>query len=508
MTDLAQHTDHLAAYLAQLAPIDTCEHLGLQAVRLRRQAADSGGARVIVASEAHEPVMAPLAVALASGAARITEVGSGRVDRLRIHNLGDRLLFGMSGELIMGGRQDRVLNSSVLIAPGQSSNVSVSCVEQHRWDPAGACRGFRGVSDSANSSVRRSLRQSVVTSLHHTGADRSDQHKVWQKVTQTLQCTGVHQAGGTGTLAGGLERQRGRYDVYVEACRPLANQVGLALFAPGSPGAGLHGFSSIDCFMAPELLVHYATRLVRGAAVDAVDQALPRARVGADGRERPVSPFVKPYQVVRQLLGRMSQLKPLVSRPAAGDAPGAREHSYLFDGYVASVLTLMGRPVHLAITPADDASELESESESEGGGFGNVGNRRLYYTQMSDVTSFPGPSPTSNAGQRRPDAHGPIAAVFRIQFPGAEPRHFTFVCGTYVFGRTDDCQLRVTDEAVSRRHAKLEVREDRVTIRDLGSTNGTHVNGEPVLYARLEPGDTVLLGRHTQITVVNTLGGG
>ena len=48
--------------------------------------------------------------------------------------------------------------------------------------------------------------------------------------------------------------------------------------------------------------------------------------------------------------------------------------------------------------------------------------------------------------------------------------------------------LQLTDPTVSRRHCEISVREERYFIRDLGSTNGTGVNGTPVVEAILAPG--------------------
>jgi transcriptional regulator with AAA-type ATPase domain/polyferredoxin len=55
-----------------------------------------------------------------------------------------------------------------------------------------------------------------------------------------------------------------------------------------------------------------------------------------------------------------------------------------------------------------------------------------------------------------------------------------FRTGEYVLGSSPDCDLRIADPTVSRRHARLHADEDGVTIEDLGSTNGTSVNGEKI----------------------------
>jgi len=63
-------------------------------------------------------------------------------------------------------------------------------------------------------------------------------------------------------------------------------------------------------------------------------------------------------------------------------------------------------------------------------------------------------------------------------------------------GRVPGSDLRLTDGSVSRRHAELRYEADGWTLHDLGSTNGTHVNGLRVAGAiRVHPGDQVRFGR-------------
>jgi hypothetical protein len=61
-------------------------------------------------------------------------------------------------------------------------------------------------------------------------------------------------------------------------------------------------------------------------------------------------------------------------------------------------------------------------------------------------------------------------------------------------GRSSSCELVLTDDAVSRRHAEIALRGGLCAIRDLGSCNGTYVNGRPVTRARLRRGDELQLG--------------
>ncbi len=64
-----------------------------------------------------------------------------------------------------------------------------------------------------------------------------------------------------------------------------------------------------------------------------------------------------------------------------------------------------------------------------------------------------------------------------------------------VIGRSAECALRLPGAQASRRHAVVCWREEAVVLRDLGSTNGTRVNGEQIAAERtLEPGDRIEIG--------------
>lgn len=68
-----------------------------------------------------------------------------------------------------------------------------------------------------------------------------------------------------------------------------------------------------------------------------------------------------------------------------------------------------------------------------------------------------------------------------------------------VIGRGSECELRLEDTGVSRRHAEIRVDGECVTVTDLGSTNGTAVNGKPVDSAVLAEGDRLTLGTTTMV---------
>ena len=70
--------------------------------------------------------------------------------------------------------------------------------------------------------------------------------------------------------------------------------------------------------------------------------------------------------------------------------------------------------------------------------------------------------------------------------------------GVTSVGRHDDCWIRIKSSQVSRRHCEIFESGGKLTIRDLGSSNGTYVNGKRVLGQQpLTPGDELTLGAVT-----------
>ena len=95
------------------------------------------------------------------------------------------------------------------------------------------------------------------------------------------------------------------------------------------------------------------------------------------------------------------------------------------------------------------------------------------------------------------------AALGTVRLAGSEPLEPPAVLlaldwdggkSDLVLGRSRGCDVVLSSEAVSRRHAQLFFRDGNWVIRDLGSTNGTRVNGVRVGRCRLRPGDRVALG--------------
>ena len=75
-----------------------------------------------------------------------------------------------------------------------------------------------------------------------------------------------------------------------------------------------------------------------------------------------------------------------------------------------------------------------------------------------------------------------------------EQRRFTLSAPTTTIGRREDCNLRIPLGDVSRQHCSISQEGGRLLLQDLGSSNGTYVNGRRVREAELKPGDQIRIG--------------
>jgi hypothetical protein len=82
---------------------------------------------------------------------------------------------------------------------------------------------------------------------------------------------------------------------------------------------------------------------------------------------------------------------------------------------------------------------------------------------------------------------------------GPMQRSYDISTPVTLLGRGTDCDLRLVDPGVSRHHAEIRIEGPEIVLVDLGSTNGTFVNGQPIRRVTLADGARISLGRTTLV---------
>jgi hypothetical protein len=216
---------------------------------------------------AGEPDYLLLDEAVQRGLARVTEVSAmGSVPELKLVNDANQPVLLLDGEELVGAKQNRILNVTVLAGAHSTVVIPVSCVEAGRWHHLSA---EFAPSDRAHFATGRAAKAaSVSESLRRDRSRRSDQAAVWEDIALKTERMGAESP--TAAAAAMYEQHRPRLEDFVAAFQPVEGQVGALFAVNGSPWG-------IDVFDSPATLGKTSPKLVRSYALDAIDVATDKA---------------------------------------------------------------------------------------------------------------------------------------------------------------------------------------------------------------------------------------
>jgi hypothetical protein len=203
-----------------------------------------------------------LGEAIDKGDARIKEVSEGgHVPQLLFENLGKDPILLVDGEQLIGCKQNRVLNMSIL-APGlKETEIPVSCVERGRWRHNSD--RFYASDESSFSEMRMAKMASVTENLERFDSAESDQGEVWRSISAKSSRLGSSSQ--SEAMSGIYERQRDRVDQYMRSIHAKDDQVG-AVFAINGEIVGCEFFDDFKTF------AYYQRKVTSGYVLDAIDR--------------------------------------------------------------------------------------------------------------------------------------------------------------------------------------------------------------------------------------------
>lgn len=204
----------------------------------------------------------------------VTEVSEGgSVPNLFVRNKADRDVIIVDGELLVGAKQNRVVNTTIVVPARASVEIPVTCVEQGRWRYSS--RNFSSGGSHSYSSLRSLKHRTVTQSLRATGEYASDQGSIWGDIRDKMRR--MESASPTMSMSDVYESSVSRDDEarLEEEVRPQPGQVGYFAHVRG-------GFAGADVFGSSDLCRAKLAKLLRGHYLDALDSFVEFPRLSVE----------------------------------------------------------------------------------------------------------------------------------------------------------------------------------------------------------------------------------
>jgi hypothetical protein len=186
---------------------------------------------------------------------------TGQVSQIKIINHSEHMIFLMAGEQLVGCKQNRVLNSSIMIPPKADMPLPVTCVERGRWGYRS--RAFSSEGTASYYRLRAMMSGHTYKSYRSTGRPISDQQEVWSEVSRKLDAM---------RSPSGSDAMQDAYRNYKEKLRELEEQ----LLAPSDCNAAVFVVAGVivgsDFFDKKETLRKLWPKLIRSCSLDALEQ--------------------------------------------------------------------------------------------------------------------------------------------------------------------------------------------------------------------------------------------
>lgn len=262
---------------------------------------------------------------------RISEISEGgSVPELRVQNNGPKSVLLLDGEQLVGAKQNRVLNLTVLAPAGKAIDIPVSCVEAGRW--AYESPAFMA-SERTHFAQGRARKAAAVSASMASGRGRySDQGEVWDGIA--AKAMRMDSTSPTGAMEFLYERHDASIEKFLAALAPVDGQAG-AVFAIGARIVGM------DLFDHPTTFGKLFRKLLSGYAVDALE-------VGNHE-------YYADFESARQFLHRVAAGAP-TSYPAVGLGTDLRYHD---EHLTVAALVRDDGPVHVCAFSMGDIGDDE-----------------------------------------------------------------------------------------------------------------------------------------------------
>jgi len=185
---------------------------------------------------------------------------AGSVPELKVENKSPKMILILDGEELVGAKQNRIVNTTILIQRKSTTVIPVSCVEQGRWSYESP--SFRSKERLMSAQLRGLKAEQVHRSIRTSDSFRSDQSEIWDEISS--KAARMEAESPTMAMSEIYEKKRASLANYVDHFRLVEMQVG-AVFLINGKVVGLDGFGKSETF------VKVFKKLVESYALDAID---------------------------------------------------------------------------------------------------------------------------------------------------------------------------------------------------------------------------------------------
>ncbi len=207
-----------------------------------------------------EPAYLTLVEALALDGFKITEVSEGgSVPTLRVVNETSHHVLLFDGEELKGAKQNRILNTSILVAAGSTLDVPVICNERGRWSYDTPQFGTSG--SMAHAELRKRKSAAVMESLEMSKVHLSNQGEVWSEIEQLHYAAKTADSSKTRAMKDAYQERQRELDEFTRALPCHDGQCGLLTVI----GDRVEG---VDVLSRPDAYAKLHRRLVESHAMD------------------------------------------------------------------------------------------------------------------------------------------------------------------------------------------------------------------------------------------------
>ena len=257
----------------------------------------------------------------------------GEVNTVLISNMTGMAVLILDGEEILGAKQNRMVNATVLIPADKEIEIPVSCVERGRWRYSS--EKFNRSGSFGYSTLRRQKAEQVHSSLQQRQVFEADQGAIWDEIDRKQATMGCHsETDALHDVYDNLEEDIKRITLKLKA---VPDQCGLVVFINNR-------FACLDLFDQPLTLSRLWDKLIKSYAVEAIEAMREKS-----ARQKP-----DPAGIKSAIAG-----SDCIAYPSVGLG---RDLRLTGAGIIGAGLALEDRIIHLSVFERDAEEQREPNS--------------------------------------------------------------------------------------------------------------------------------------------------